>query len=103
MWANPPFPQQAAEEFLKRGIYFDEVVSLAEAGVEEVRKRESEREKSDRDPPEFAKFGERALRSAELTAIEQLAQAFMRLNRRLEAAALQSLLNKISPDDAHEK
>jgi len=103
MWANPPFPQQAAEEFLKRGIYFDEVVALAEAGVEEVRKRESEREKSDRDPAEFAKFGERALRSAELTAIEQLAQASMKLNRRGEAAALQSRLNKITPDDAQEK
>ena len=39
----------------------------------------------------------------ELTAIEQLAQASMKLDRRGEAAALQARLDKITPDEAREK
>ena len=66
MWSSPPFAHQAAEEYVKRGIYLEEAVALAEEGTREVKKRETEQERSDYEPAEYSRDSEKVIASVEI-------------------------------------
>lgn len=103
MWGFPPFPHRAAHEYLKRGIHLEETVALAEEGLRGVQKREGEQELNDMEPPEMAKYSAGAIRSAEINTIDLLAQAYLKLKKPDQAAALQTRLDAVTPDEDREK
>ena len=80
MWAYPPFAHQAADEYLKRGIYTEEVVALAEEGLRSVRARETHQEPSDLEPDEYARDSANSVASAEIATIDLMAQTYIKLS-----------------------
>ena len=96
MWSFPPFAHQAAEEYLKRGIFLEDAVTLAEEGLRSVRSRETDRESSDLEPPDYAKDSANAIASAEIAAVDLIAQAYTQLKKPEQAAGLQARLDTVT-------
>ncbi len=98
-----PFAHQAAEEYLRRGIFIEEVPALAEVRLETVRERVARREPSDIEPPDIANRSGGVLLAAEMGAVELLAQAYTRLQKPEKAPELQARLERVTPQEEREK
>jgi thiol-disulfide isomerase/thioredoxin len=103
MWSSPPFAHQAAEEYVKRGIYLEDAVALAEEGAREVRQRETEQERSDYEPAEYAKDSGNAIAAVEIGTADLMAQVYLKLKRPTEAAALRARLDAVTPHEGGHK
>jgi thiol-disulfide isomerase/thioredoxin len=98
-----PFEHQAAEEYLARGIFVNEVARLAEEGVATVRARDAGSESSDLELPANARRRGAALRGAEIGAVDLLAQAYLKLGTGEKASALEKRLDASEADGDYEK